>query len=133
MRVRQSLVTADRRLLIDRTPLLLLCLALLFGIAPKALAHAILVRSTPAMHAVVLGPSLQIALHYNSRIDASRCSLTLMNADGKPLPLTMQTPASPAELDALADRVMPGTYILHWQALATDGHITRGEIPFTVQ
>lgn len=117
----------------ERASLLLLCLALLLGIAPKALAHAILVRSTPAMHAVVQGTRLPIALHYNSRIDASRCSLTLTNAAGKSLPLAMQTPASPAELDALADGLMPGAYILHWQALATDGHITRGEIPFTVQ
>jgi len=126
-------VTVGRMLLKNRTPLFLVCLALLLGSAPKALAHAILLRSTPAMHAVVHGPSLPILLHYNSRIDARRCSLMLTNAAGKPLPVAMQTPASPAELDALAQGLMPGTYILHWQALATDGHITRGEIPFTVQ
>jgi len=27
----------------------------------------------------------------------------------------------------------PGSYTLRWQALAPDGHITRGEIPFTVR
>jgi methionine-rich copper-binding protein CopC len=26
----------------------------------------------------------------------------------------------------------PGDYRLRWQVLAYDGHITRGEIPFTV-
>jgi len=117
----------------NRTPLFLAGLALLLGSAPKALAHAILVRSTPALHAVVHGPSLSISLHYNSRIDARRCSLTLTNATGKLMPLLMKTPGSPAELDAQAKELTPGAYILLWQALATDGHITRGEIPFTVQ
>ena len=27
----------------------------------------------------------------------------------------------------------PGDYVLHWQVLATDGHITRGDVPFTVK
>jgi methionine-rich copper-binding protein CopC len=26
----------------------------------------------------------------------------------------------------------PGTYVLRWQVLAIDGHITRGDVPFTV-
>jgi hypothetical protein len=26
----------------------------------------------------------------------------------------------------------PGRYVVHWQVLAVDGHITRGEVPFTV-
>jgi hypothetical protein len=26
----------------------------------------------------------------------------------------------------------PGVYVLRWQVLAIDGHITRGDVPFTV-
>jgi len=26
----------------------------------------------------------------------------------------------------------PGSYVLRWQVLAVDGHITRGDVPFTV-
>ena len=26
----------------------------------------------------------------------------------------------------------PGDYIVRWQVLAVDGHITRGDVPFTV-
>lgn len=116
----------------NRIYLSLLCIVLLCGVQ-KAQAHALLVRSTPAAHATVHGPDLQIALHYNSRIDASRSSLTLTNAAGKAVPLAMATPAGPAELNAHAQALKPDKYVLHWQALATDGHITRGEIPFTVQ
>ena len=28
--------------------------------------------------------------------------------------------------------LVPGSYVLHWQVLAVDGHITRGDVPFTV-
>jgi methionine-rich copper-binding protein CopC len=28
--------------------------------------------------------------------------------------------------------VQPGAYTLKWQVLATDGHITRGSVPFIV-
>ncbi|HUZ04999.1 MAG TPA: copper resistance protein CopC [Acidobacteriaceae bacterium] len=79
------------------------------------------------------GPDVQIVLHYNARIDARRCSLTLIQVPAKEQPLFMQTPAGPAELDAHAKGLVPAQYVLHWQVLATDGHITQGEIPFTVQ
>jgi hypothetical protein len=26
----------------------------------------------------------------------------------------------------------PGAYVVRWQVLAIDGHITRGDVPFTV-
>jgi len=28
--------------------------------------------------------------------------------------------------------LVPGLYSLRWQVLAVDGHITRGDVPFTV-
>ena len=30
------------------------------------------------------------------------------------------------------DALSPGAYVLRWQVLAIDGHITRGDIPFVV-
>jgi len=36
-------------------------------------------------------------------------------------------------LSATANDLKPGEYQLRWQVLAVDGHITRGEIPFTVR
>jgi methionine-rich copper-binding protein CopC len=30
-------------------------------------------------------------------------------------------------------KLSAGGYTIRWQALASDGHITRGEIPFVVQ
>jgi methionine-rich copper-binding protein CopC len=102
--------------------------------ATPALAHAIIVESSPAVNATVAGPELDIALRFNSRIDRARSSLTL-NAPRKPgdkpqtLPLVGD---SPDLLKAHASGLAPGAYSLRWQVLSVDGHLTRGDIPFNV-
>jgi methionine-rich copper-binding protein CopC len=107
----------------------LLCLLL----PHAALAHAVLVRSTPAAHAAVKPGDLPITLTYNSRIDASRSSLVLVGPDGKRQPLAVEKQAGPNVLSAKAAGLKPGSYTVEWQALSTDGHITRGTIEFRVE
>lgn len=106
---------------------------ILLACSPLAFAHAILVRSTPADHSVVHTPSLDLVLQYNSRIDAARCTLTLTDATGKSLPIQKEPSAKPGELKAAANNLVNGQYRIHWQVLASDGHITRGEVNFSVQ
>jgi methionine-rich copper-binding protein CopC len=66
------------------------------------------------------------------RIDASRSRLTLVGPAGFTQALEISK-ASPAdEVVANASGLLPGEYRLRWQVLASDGHITRGEIPFSV-
>jgi copper resistance protein C len=107
----------------------LLCLLL----PHTALAHATLVRSSPAAHAAVKPGDLPITLTYNSRIDASRSSLVLVGPDGKRQPLAVEKQAGPNVLSAKAAGLKPGSYTVEWQVLATDGHITRGTIDFRVE
>jgi methionine-rich copper-binding protein CopC len=47
----------------------------------------------------------------------------------------IDTPAQPAPdvLSATGRGLTKGSYVLRWQVLAGDGHITRGELPFQVQ
>jgi methionine-rich copper-binding protein CopC len=45
--------------------------------------------------------------------------------------LTIAASSMSNELSTAAD-LAPGQYTLRWQALALDGHITRGDLPFTV-
>ena len=102
--------------------------------APQlALAHAVLVASTPKLHGVVPGSSLHIRLRFNSRVDGARCTLALAPASGPAQPLTLVPQTSPDTIAAEADGLHQGAYTLRWQALASDGHITRGEIPFRVE
>lgn len=96
-----------------------------------AFAHAVLIASTPRAHETVHGPSLDIDLKFNSRVDGTRCTLSVVMPDGSVKPLSLSKQIEPNELIARA-QLTPGSYILRWQALAVDGHITRGQIPFTV-
>lgn len=105
----------------------LLCLAApIFG-------HAILVSATPRFEAVVHGPNVPIQLRFNSRIDRKRSSLKLIGPDGTPQTLPIGDEPSPDVLSSQANSVGKGCYILQWQVLASDGHITRGEVRFKVE
>ena len=99
--------------------------------APPALAHAILVDSTPAPNAHVPAGQLAITLRYNSRIDARRSKVSLSAPDGTTTRLAAAAGDAPQVLQASV-AVTPGDYKLRWQVLAVDGHITRGSVPFTV-
>lgn len=104
----------------------------LLAASPMAFAHAILVRSSPADHSVVHTRGVDFTLQYNSRIDAARSTLTFTDATGKALPLQPQPPAMPGQLKATARNLPNGSYRIHWQVLASDGHITRGDVDFSV-
>ena len=112
---------------------ILLVVALLAVSSRPALAHAVLVSSTPQKNAAVSGPDITINLKYNSRVDGARSTLSLLKPDGTVEKIG--TPAQPAPdvLSATGHGLVKGAYILRWQVLATDGHITRGEVPFQVQ
>ena len=98
----------------------------------SASAHAVLLESTPALKSSVAGPDVPIKLRFNVRIDAGRSRLTLVGPAGFTQVLEISK-ASPADaVVANASGLLPGEYRLRWQVLASDGHITRGEIPFAV-
>jgi methionine-rich copper-binding protein CopC len=118
---------------------LLISLAGWFAIPRTAEAHAVLQKSEPAANAAIdLGTlhvgMLPIELTFNSRIDAAHSSLSLHGADGKPIVLTpIDLNANPNILRCTAPSIHPGHYSLHWQVVASDGHISRGAIPFDVR
>lgn len=96
-----------------------------------ALAHAHLLSSTPAANATVHGPAVSIELQFNSRVDGAHSTLGLTTQDGS-VTLLRDAQRTATTLNAHAT-LKPGNYTLKWQALSTDGHITRGEIPFSVR
>jgi methionine-rich copper-binding protein CopC len=111
-----------------------LLLGVLLAIAPRvAFAHAVLVNSTPQKDAVVTGPDITISLKYNSRIDGARSTLSLLKPDGTVEKIGPPTQQAPDILSATGHGLTKGAYVLRWQVLASDGHITRGAVPFRVQ
>jgi hypothetical protein len=93
-------------------------------------AHAILMDSTPKLSSTVKGPDLDINLRFNLRIDGSRSRISLIAPDGTTSTLTLASQSKPNVLQARATGLKPGAYKLQWQVLASDGHMSRGEIPF---
>lgn len=105
---------------------------LLCGLAAPALAHAIIVTALPASGAIVIGRDVDIVFAFNVRVDATRSKLTLTRPGGTISDVAVQPDPSPAVLAGRILGLAPGSYSIRWQVLATDGHITRGDIPFTV-
>ncbi len=116
-----------------RTPAVLAALALAASLAaPRdAAAHAVLVASVPPAGGTVQAGALAITLRYNSRIDRVRSKVTLVQPDSTAERLAVDA-AGPADQLSAAAALVPGAYTLRWQVLAADGHITRGDVPFTV-
>jgi methionine-rich copper-binding protein CopC len=71
-------------------------------------------------------------VRFNSRIDRVRSRLLIVRADGGVTALELKDALGPDTLAATLGALAPGAYRLRWQVLAVDGHITRGDIPFTV-
>jgi hypothetical protein len=94
-------------------------------------AHAILEASEPSAGDKVPAGSISLKLRFNSRIDRSRSRLTLTGS-GQTRTTPPIDPEGPPDLLTSTVTLVPGAYVLRWQVLAVDGHITRGDVPFTV-
>jgi len=100
--------------------------------AAPANAHAIVIGSTPKAGAVISAAPFEITIRFNSRIDAARSTLVVLDADRASTGIALTAGTTPDLLTAQGPALTPGRYRLRWQVLALDGHITRGDIAFTV-
>jgi methionine-rich copper-binding protein CopC len=94
-------------------------------------AHAILEASEPANGDSVPAGAIALKLRFNSRIDRERSRLTLTLPDQSRVAPPIG-PDGPPNILTASVTVTPGAYVLRWQVLAIDGHITRGDVAFTV-
>ena len=107
-------------------------------LAAAAQAHAIIRESSPAPGASIAAGPVQVRLAFNSRLDHARSQLAVApvrlggggTADEVRVPIAEDSPAT--ELHGLTAPLAPGAWRIRWQVLALDGHITRGDIAFTV-
>ncbi len=113
--------------------LTLTAIVALIVLSPALMAHAVIIRSVPAVDAALTSGDSIVELQYNSRIDHQRSRLTLIDAAGKTQVLPIQPDSAADVIVAKLTGVAPGQYRLRWQVLAVDGHLTRGDIPFSVK
>jgi len=98
----------------------------------EAFAHAILENSQPGNGTTIAAGDVNFQLTYNSRIDPTRSVLTLTLPDQSKTKLPITAGSAP-NIVASTQHLAAGSYVLHWQVLSIDGHITRGQISFIVQ
>ena len=104
---------------------LLAGLVLAASIATGAQAHAVLTSFKVEGHDVVL--------HFNGRVDAARSRLSLLTAEGaNPQQIPCAAGADQATLKGHLGDAAPGSYVLRWEVLSVDGHISRADQPLTL-
>lgn len=106
--------------------------ALALTATAPAWAHAIVISAEPMAGATISGPDIDIAFTFNVRIDRERSMLTLTKPDGSTADIAILPSDSPAVLAGRLVGLQAGAHSIRWQVLATDGHITRGDVGFTV-
>lgn len=88
-------------------------------------------QSKPQVRSTVKGPDVPIWLRFNSRVDGGRSRAHLLAPDGSSVAVPLKQ-TSADTLESRATGLKPGTYKLEWQVLAADGHLSTGEVVFTV-
>ena len=106
--------------------------ALIAGVASPALAHAVVVSAVPRAEQQVARGVVDIQLEFNSRIDKVRSRLQLTAPDGAKADIAIDPEGEPNIVAGKTAALSAGAYVLRWQVLAIDGHITRGDIPFMI-
>jgi methionine-rich copper-binding protein CopC len=105
------------------------------GLPVLAHAHASLVKSAPAQRSTLYRAPASIQLWFNERLEAKYSSLSLADAEGKPVetgPVGVG-PEDPRRLSATVKDLAPGRYTVKYRVLSTDGHIVENQFSFTVR
>ena len=89
--------------------------------------------STPKLNSTVTGSEVDITLRFNVRIDGGRSRVLLVAPDGTTSTLKLADQDRPDILKTHAAGLKSGAYKLQWKVLASDGHMSNGNIPFTVK
>jgi methionine-rich copper-binding protein CopC len=95
-------------------------------------AHAVLMESKPKINATVKGSDIPIWLRYNVRVDGKRSRLQLIGPDGSTIAVDAPKQTAPDVIESHVAGLKPGEYKLQWKVLASDGHMSSGEVDFTV-
>jgi methionine-rich copper-binding protein CopC len=109
--------------------------ALVLSGAVPALAHAHLVRATPAVGGTVQTPPSEVTLRFNERLEAKFSSVVVRDSAGK------QVDKGDGAVDKsdrtlmrvqLQQPVAPGVYRVEWKVMSADTHKVDGNFTFKV-
>lgn len=98
-----------------------------------AFAHAHLKAATPADKAIVSGSPVSLSLDFTEDLNLAFSDVDIIGASGDQVPHGKPTLDGGATLSVpVAPALAPGSYMVKWHVLATDGHKSEGSYSFTV-
>ena len=101
--------------------------------ADPALAHSLLLESSPAAGVTLSSPPDTLMLRFNNRIEKPLSRIRLVDAAGGKRQLTLSADGGGADrLIATVPSLPAGTWRVEWQVLSTDGHVVAGRFEFKV-
>lgn len=109
---------------------LLACVAFLALPVPAASAHDTLKSSSPAKNTQVSSVE-RIELEFNAHVQFP--FVVLHDAAGKQIEVGKPVLDGPKVLADVPTPPAPGSYVIGWRVVSSDGHPIEGEIPFTVK
>ncbi len=104
-------------------------------VAAPVSAHVALVAATPVPGSTVGQPPKAIRIRFDEVPDPKFNDITLLDTGGNPVAGGAATAEAgdPSVVEvALNAKLAPGLYTVAWQALANDGHLTKGNYSFTL-
>jgi methionine-rich copper-binding protein CopC len=98
---------------------------------------ASLIGGIAQAHALLVSTKVEgqdVVLRYNGRVDAARSRLTIINkTDGSEIEkVECEAGEDQATLKGHLGTLAPGSYVLRWEVLSVDGHISRGDQPLVL-
>lgn len=111
-------------------------LIFLLCVAPlPVLAHAYLVKATPAQRAVLFSQPDRVDLWFNERLEAAFCSLQVLDEADKAVDKgDMQVEKDdPKHMWVGLNPLSPGAYKVKFRVLSVDGHVVNNEFSFTLR
>jgi len=106
----------------------------LWGSLP-AEAHAVLVRSTPAVKAVLTTAPDRVQLWFNENLEPAFARVSVWSASGTQVDLgdAAVTLDDPKLLTVRLGPLAPGSYTVKYRVLSVDGHVVEREFAFTLR
>ncbi|MCI0548694.1 MAG: copper resistance protein CopC [Candidatus Rokubacteria bacterium] len=102
---------------------------------PPALAHAALVRSSPARRASLTRAPSRVELWFNEPLEAAYCSVSVWTAEGRQVDSrdVAVSARDPKQLSVGLPPLAPGGYTVRFRVLSVDGHVVESTFPFAIR
>jgi methionine-rich copper-binding protein CopC len=102
--------------------------------AGTAWAHVFPKQQEPAAGTTVASPPY-VRITFDGPLEPSFSSLQVTDAAGKQVNVAKAKvdPSRPAVMTVALPALAAGHYVVHWVAVASDGHRTHGDYPFDVK